>query len=148
MRLGVGLTQHHQPELARRVERIGFDSVWIGGHLLWHRPMLDPLPQLAAYAAVSGAPARRSASTSRRLDNFYTDQSDYQRDDLEPAATLSRPDRCEPIPIERADGRRGRADAARVPAVVRRPILVLGLLRADRVVDRAAGARAGALPAE
>ena len=53
MRLGIGLTQHHQPELARRVERIGFDSLWIGGHLLWHRPMLDPLTQLAAYAAVT-----------------------------------------------------------------------------------------------
>jgi len=53
MRLGIGLTQRHQPELAQRVERIGFDSLWVGGHVLWHRPMLDPLTQLAAYAAVT-----------------------------------------------------------------------------------------------
>ncbi len=51
--VGVGLTQRHQPELARQLEALGFDGLWVGGHVLWHAPMLDPLVQLAAYAAVT-----------------------------------------------------------------------------------------------
>jgi probable F420-dependent oxidoreductase len=53
MLIGVGLTQRHQPELARDLEVLGFDGLWVGGHVLWHAPMLDPLAQLAAYAAVT-----------------------------------------------------------------------------------------------
>lgn len=53
MLVGVGLTQQHQPELARELEALGFDGLWVGGHVLWHAPMLDPLVQLAAYAAVT-----------------------------------------------------------------------------------------------
>lgn len=53
MLVGVGLTQRHQPELARELEALGFDGLWVGGHVLWHAPMLDPLVQLAAYAAVT-----------------------------------------------------------------------------------------------
>jgi len=53
MLIGVGLTQRHQPELARDLEALGFDGLWVGGHVLWHAPMLDPLAQLAAYAAVT-----------------------------------------------------------------------------------------------
>ena len=53
MLIGVGLTQRHQPELARHLEALGFDGLWVGGHVLWHAPMLDPLAQLAAYAAVT-----------------------------------------------------------------------------------------------
>jgi probable F420-dependent oxidoreductase len=51
--IGVGLTQQHQPDLARDLEALGFDGLWVGGHVLWHAPMLDPLAQLAAYAAVT-----------------------------------------------------------------------------------------------
>jgi probable F420-dependent oxidoreductase len=51
--VGVGLTQQHQPDLARQLEALGFDGLWVGGHVLWHAPMLDPLVQLAAYAAVT-----------------------------------------------------------------------------------------------
>jgi probable F420-dependent oxidoreductase len=51
--IGVGLTQRHQPELARDLEALGFDGLWVGGHVLWHAPMLEPLTQLAAYAAVT-----------------------------------------------------------------------------------------------
>jgi probable F420-dependent oxidoreductase len=51
--IGVGLTQRHQPELAQDLEVLGFDGLWVGGHVLWHAPMLDPLAQLAAYAAVT-----------------------------------------------------------------------------------------------
>ena len=53
MLIGVGLTQRHQPDLARDLEALGFDGLWVGGHVLWHAPMLDPLAQLAAYAAVT-----------------------------------------------------------------------------------------------
>lgn len=53
MLIGVGLTQQHQPELARDLEALGFDGLWVGGHVLWHAPMLDPLTQLAAYAAAT-----------------------------------------------------------------------------------------------
>ena len=53
MLIGVGLTQRHQPELARDLEALGFDGLWVGGHVLWHAPMLEPLTQLAAYAAVT-----------------------------------------------------------------------------------------------
>jgi probable F420-dependent oxidoreductase len=51
--VGVGLTQQYQPDLARQLEALGFDGLWVGGHVLWHAPMLDPLVQLAAYAAVT-----------------------------------------------------------------------------------------------
>jgi alkanesulfonate monooxygenase SsuD/methylene tetrahydromethanopterin reductase-like flavin-dependent oxidoreductase (luciferase family) len=35
-------------------EQAGFDSVWIGDHVLWHTPIADTLSVLAAYAATTG----------------------------------------------------------------------------------------------
>jgi alkanesulfonate monooxygenase SsuD/methylene tetrahydromethanopterin reductase-like flavin-dependent oxidoreductase (luciferase family) len=38
-------------QLARLVEDAGFDSVWVGDHLLWHLPILDALSVLSGFAA-------------------------------------------------------------------------------------------------
>jgi alkanesulfonate monooxygenase SsuD/methylene tetrahydromethanopterin reductase-like flavin-dependent oxidoreductase (luciferase family) len=37
-------------ETARTVEELGFDSVWVGDHVAWPLPALDPLLQLARFA--------------------------------------------------------------------------------------------------
>lgn len=34
-------------------EEAGFDSVWVGDHILWHTPIFDALSMLAAYAATT-----------------------------------------------------------------------------------------------
>jgi probable F420-dependent oxidoreductase len=43
----------HQLDLARRVEALGFDSVWSGDHVSFHNPMYESLTLLSAYAAVT-----------------------------------------------------------------------------------------------
>jgi alkanesulfonate monooxygenase SsuD/methylene tetrahydromethanopterin reductase-like flavin-dependent oxidoreductase (luciferase family) len=37
--------------LGPMAEQAGFDSVWVGDHVLWHTPILDALTTLSAYAA-------------------------------------------------------------------------------------------------
>jgi probable F420-dependent oxidoreductase len=47
----------HEPEqqwsLARRVEELGFDSLWTGDHVSFHGPIYDSLTLLASYASVT-----------------------------------------------------------------------------------------------
>lgn len=40
-------------ELVERIERLGFDSIWVGDHVAFAVPILDPLIQLAQAAAYS-----------------------------------------------------------------------------------------------
>ncbi|MEV6515974.1 TIGR03619 family F420-dependent LLM class oxidoreductase [Micromonospora chalcea] len=40
-------------DMARDVEELGLDHVWVGDHYLWNVGMLSPLPALAAVAAVT-----------------------------------------------------------------------------------------------
>jgi len=42
-----------QLELVRRVEALGFDSVWTGDHVSFHGPIHDPLTLLATYVPVT-----------------------------------------------------------------------------------------------
>jgi probable F420-dependent oxidoreductase len=42
-----------QFELVRRVEALGFDSVWCGDHVSFHLPLYESLTLLAAYAAIT-----------------------------------------------------------------------------------------------
>jgi probable F420-dependent oxidoreductase len=42
-----------QFELVRRVEALGFDSVWCGDHLSFHMPLYESLTLLAAYASIT-----------------------------------------------------------------------------------------------
>lgn len=37
----------------RRVEQLGFDSVWSGDHIIMHNPVMDVMTVLATYAAVT-----------------------------------------------------------------------------------------------
>jgi alkanesulfonate monooxygenase SsuD/methylene tetrahydromethanopterin reductase-like flavin-dependent oxidoreductase (luciferase family) len=39
--------------LGREAEQAGFDSIWVGDHIMWHTPILDPVPVLAALAATT-----------------------------------------------------------------------------------------------
>ncbi len=41
------------PELFVEIERRGFDSIWTGEHIVFHRPILDALPVIAAIAALT-----------------------------------------------------------------------------------------------
>jgi probable F420-dependent oxidoreductase len=47
----------HSPEaqwaLVRRVEELGFDSVWTGDHVSFHNPLYESLTLLAAYAPIT-----------------------------------------------------------------------------------------------
>ena len=47
----------HAPEaqwaLVRRVEELGFDSVWTGDHVSFHNPLYESLTLLAAYAPIT-----------------------------------------------------------------------------------------------
>ncbi|MBM3227096.1 MAG: LLM class flavin-dependent oxidoreductase, partial [Candidatus Tectomicrobia bacterium] len=38
---------------ARRIERLGFDAIWSGDHLIMHSPMMDVMTVLASFAAVT-----------------------------------------------------------------------------------------------
>ncbi|MCH8283110.1 MAG: LLM class flavin-dependent oxidoreductase, partial [Chloroflexi bacterium] len=40
-------------EEARRVEDLGFDSIWTGEHVVWRHPMYDGLMVLAAAASAT-----------------------------------------------------------------------------------------------
>jgi alkanesulfonate monooxygenase SsuD/methylene tetrahydromethanopterin reductase-like flavin-dependent oxidoreductase (luciferase family) len=39
--------------LGRDAEQAGFDSVWVGDHVLWHTPIVDALSMLAAFTATT-----------------------------------------------------------------------------------------------
>ena len=56
LRFGAFLSLH-PPEaqfaLARRVEELGFDSVWTGDHVSFHNPIYESLTLLAAYAGIT-----------------------------------------------------------------------------------------------
>lgn len=39
--------------LGPRVEEAGFDSLWLGDHVLWHTPIIDALALLGAYTATT-----------------------------------------------------------------------------------------------
>ena len=41
------------PEYFQAVEQLGFDSIWTGEHIVFHRPILDAAPVLAGIAAVT-----------------------------------------------------------------------------------------------
>ena len=40
-------------ETFREAERLGFDSIWTGEHIVFHRPILDALPVTAGLAAIT-----------------------------------------------------------------------------------------------
>jgi len=47
----------HDPEeqwdLARRVEALGYDSIWTGDHIAFHTPLYESLTLLASYASIT-----------------------------------------------------------------------------------------------
>jgi probable F420-dependent oxidoreductase len=56
IRFGVQLSMHPPAEqfaLVRRVEELGFDSVWTGDHVSFHNPLYESLTLLAAYAPIT-----------------------------------------------------------------------------------------------
>ena len=55
-RFGVFLSMHPPAEqwaLARRVEEIGFESIWTGDHVSFHGPIYESLTLLASYASIT-----------------------------------------------------------------------------------------------
>ena len=53
---GVSLSLHpprEQFELVRRVEALGFESVWCGDHISFHQPLYESLTVLASYASIT-----------------------------------------------------------------------------------------------
>jgi probable F420-dependent oxidoreductase len=57
LRFGVSLGGNHPPErqwdLARRVEALGYDSLWTGDHVSFHNPLYESLTLLASYASIT-----------------------------------------------------------------------------------------------
>ena len=57
LRFGVQLSGYHPPpqqlELARRVEALGYESVWSGDHVSFHNPLYESMTLLSAYAAIT-----------------------------------------------------------------------------------------------
>ncbi len=56
VRFGVSLSMHPPAEqwaLARRVEEVGFESIWTGDHVSFYLPMYESLTLLAAYASIT-----------------------------------------------------------------------------------------------
>jgi probable F420-dependent oxidoreductase len=56
MRFGAFLSLHpprEQWDLVRRVEALGFDSVWCGDHISFNLPLYESLTLLASYAAIT-----------------------------------------------------------------------------------------------
>jgi probable F420-dependent oxidoreductase len=54
--VGVFLSTHPAGEqfaLARRVEELGFDSIWTGDHVSFHHPLYESLTLLASYAGIT-----------------------------------------------------------------------------------------------
>jgi len=51
------MLSHHPPreqwEIVRRLEALGFDSVWTGDHLSFHHPLYESLTLLASYAGIT-----------------------------------------------------------------------------------------------
>ena len=57
LRFGVQLSGVHAPaqqlDLARRVEALGFESVWSGDHVSFHNPLYDSMTLLSAYVGIT-----------------------------------------------------------------------------------------------
>ena len=56
VRVGVSLSLHPpaaQWALARRVEALGFESLWTGDHISFHLPLYESLTLLASYASIT-----------------------------------------------------------------------------------------------
>jgi probable F420-dependent oxidoreductase len=56
IRFGAFLSPHPPEEqfaLARRVEDLGYDSLWTGDHIAFHNPLYESLTLLATYAAIT-----------------------------------------------------------------------------------------------
>jgi len=57
LRFGAQLSGIHPPQeqfaLARRVEELGYESVWTGDHVSFHNPLYESLTLLATYAAIT-----------------------------------------------------------------------------------------------
>ncbi len=56
IRVGVSLGLHDPPALqalARRIEALGYDSIWTGDHVAFHNPTLESLTTLGYLAAVT-----------------------------------------------------------------------------------------------
>jgi probable F420-dependent oxidoreductase len=56
IQFGVQLAMHPPAEqfaLVRRLEALGFDSVWTGDHISFHNPLYESLTLLAAYASIT-----------------------------------------------------------------------------------------------
>jgi probable F420-dependent oxidoreductase len=57
LRFGAQLGSVHRPpeqlELVRRVESLGYESVWCGDHVSFHNPIYESTTLLSAYAAVT-----------------------------------------------------------------------------------------------
>lgn len=57
LRFGAQLSGIHPPahqfELARRVEALGYDSVWSGDHMSFHNPLYEAMTLLSAYASIT-----------------------------------------------------------------------------------------------
>src|SRR5712691_7463885 len=47
------LPPEEQFALVRRVEELGFDSVWTGDHVSFHTPLYESLTLLASYAGIT-----------------------------------------------------------------------------------------------
>src|SRR6266508_3524049 len=56
IRFGAFLTPHPPEEqfaIARRVDALGFDSIWTGDHVSFHNPLYESLTLLASYIAIT-----------------------------------------------------------------------------------------------
>src|SRR5262245_23894720 len=56
LRFGAFLSPHPPAEqwaLARRVESLGYDSLWTGDHVSFHNPLYESLTLLASYASIT-----------------------------------------------------------------------------------------------
>ena len=57
LRFGAQLSGIHPPQeqfaLARRVEELGYESVWTGDHVSFHNPLYESLTLLATYATIT-----------------------------------------------------------------------------------------------
>src|SRR3970282_1508458 len=55
IRFGASLSLHPSQEqfaIARRVDALGFDSLWTGDHLSFHNPLYESLTLLGSYAGI------------------------------------------------------------------------------------------------